>query len=344
MKNIVITTLFALATTTTAFANGNGQLPPGANPPGNGHGCLNNPGIGCGPQPTPTPPPPPVTPPAQHLPPGAESESSSGSTSGSASESTSGSESTSTTNGAVSGENTGTFNNDGSQVTNVNVGVEANLGPVRASGGSGGSGGSATASGNGAGNTTNVTTENTTVYKRIEVPVLFNPVPPSTAVVGNIETHVTACGPLQQVIKTPVKGTYVGVFKNTSIDLGEDMELAPVRDEAGNEVYYAEKMFVEGSEKVIRRFGSQVYITTALPNVSGASTFSIGFAGSSGGGNGGAGSSSAMTRIVTKVMVISCELSGAYKLVQAPEEAKTAFGLTRDDLAAALKAAGTASK
>jgi hypothetical protein len=64
MKYIVTAALFAL-TANTAFATGQ-QLPPGANPPGNGHGCLNNPGIGCGPRPTPTPtpPPPPVTPPA----------------------------------------------------------------------------------------------------------------------------------------------------------------------------------------------------------------------------------------------------------------------------------------
>lgn len=64
MKQMMITMLFALAAG-SAFSTGqdNNNLPPGANPPGGGHGCLNNPGIGCGPRPTPpAPPPAPVVP------------------------------------------------------------------------------------------------------------------------------------------------------------------------------------------------------------------------------------------------------------------------------------------
>jgi hypothetical protein len=144
-----------------------------------------------------------------------------------------------------------------------------------------------------------------------------------------METRVTTCGPLMQVVKNPVKGTHVGIFTNTYIDLGQDMELASVFDANGQQIFYTEQTFANG---VTRLFGSQAVITTALPNVSGASTLSIGFAGSNGGGNGGAGSSSAMSRIVTKVTVSPCEIPGAYMT----SSEKQIVGLTKEDLKAAL--------
>lgn len=195
----------------------------------------------------------------------------------------------------------------------------------------------AVATGNGAGNSTNITTLSSTVDKRIEVPVLFNPLPTTVTTAGNLVTERLACGPLQQVVKTPVLGTQVGIFVNTSIDLGNDFELASVFDKDGNQVYYTEKEFVEDGAKVVRRFGTQAIVVTALPNVSGASTISIGFAGSHGGANGGAGASSAMSRIVTKVTLSSCELPGAFKVVKSTE--KTVVGLTREDLLSALQQA-----
>jgi hypothetical protein len=231
----------------------------------------------------------------------------------------------------------GTFENNGKQSTtigpvsstseggevsrsgNSTVDVAAQGGSVKNAGNGNGSGntlapvatsGSASeaqATGNGAGNSTSIST--TITNKRIEVPVLFNPLPPTITTSGPMETHVTQCGPLMQIVKTPVKGTHVGIFKNTYIDLGQDMELSPIYDRNGTQIYYTEQKFANG---VTRLFGSQAIITTALPNVSGASTLSIGFAGTNGGGNGGAGSSSAMSRIVTKVTISPCELPGAY--------------------------------
>lgn len=252
----------------------------------------------------------------------------------------------------------GTFENNGKQSTtigpvsstseggkvtgsgNSTVDVAAQGGSVKNAGNGNGSGntlapvatsGSASeaqATGNGAGNSTSIST--TITNKRIEVPVLFNPLPPTITTSGPMETHVTQCGPLMHIIKTPVKGTHVGIFSNTYIDLGNDMELAPVYDRNGVQVYYTEQKFANG---VTRLFGSQAIITTALPNVSGASTFSIGYANNSGGGNGGAGSSSAMSRIVTKVIVSQCELPGAYMVASE----KQVVGLTKEDLEAALK-------
>jgi hypothetical protein len=172
---------------------------------------------------------------------------------------------------------------------------------------------------------------------RIDVPVLFNPTPPSVSVIGNMETRVTACGPLMNIKKTSVHGTHIGIFTNTAVDLGEDYELVPVVNNQNEQVYYTEKQFSDG---VTRLFGSQAIITTALPNVSAASSFSFGFAGNNGGGNGGAGASSAMTRIVTKITVAACELR-AYR---SEKVQKTVGGLTREDLIAALAEAQLRAK
>ncbi len=268
----------------------------------------------------------------------------------------------------VSGSNTGTFQNDGKQTTTVGPNTSTSSGgnvagsgnsnvKVDTKGGAGGTvkdvgngngsgntlkNGDATANGNGAGNTTNVNTSTTNVQP-VQVPVLFNPLPPLVTAAGSLITERLACGPLQQVVKTKVYGTQVGIFKNTSIDLGSDYELAPVFEADGKQRYYNEREFMESGEKVVRRFGNQAIVVTALPNVSGASTLSIGFAGTNGGGNGGGGSSSAMSRIVTKITMSDCELPGAYKMVRvatvAPKPvvaATPAPQLTRDDILGAL--------
>lgn len=271
-------------------------------------------------------------------------------------------------NGSVNGTNQGTFTNDGRQNMAVDArGGNTNIGPVSSSstassasnsaggaGGKGGAGGAvdnsgnsrstsgidrsgnssantgaSTATGNGAGNSTNITTN--TVYKHIEVPVLFNPVPPSSIAGSGFVTHVFTCGPLLRVDQSAVIGTYVGILTNTEINLGQDMGLAPILDANGKPVRYEEETYPDG---VTRRFGSQAFVTTALVQVSGARTLSIGFAGSDGGANGGAGSSSAMSRIVTKVIIAPCELPGAYRV----STEKIVVGITKADLEEALRA------
>ncbi len=174
----------------------------------------------------------------------------------------------------------------------------------------------ATATGNGAGNSTSYNDSSKTTYKQVSVPVMFNPVPPSMSSTSLMTKETFTCGPLQQVIKTRVDGKQVGTFTDTIVYLGEDYELGPIMDKNGEQIYYKEKIFIENGEQILRRFGTQASIVTALPNVSGASSFSLGFAGTGGGGSGGVGSSSAMQRIVTKITLADCELPGAYKLVQ----------------------------
>jgi hypothetical protein len=226
--------------------------------------------------------------------------------------------------GAVKGTNEGTFKNDGRQSTAVGA-QGGNTGPVSSSS----TGGTSGVAANGAGNSTDITTN--TVYKHIEVPVLFNPLPPSSIAGSGFVTHVFACGPLLRVDQSAVIGTYVGILSNTEINLGQDMGLAPVLDANGRPVRYEEETYPDG---VTRRFGSQAFITTALVQVSGARTISLGWASSSGGGNGGAGSSSAMSRIVTKVIIAPCELPGAYRV----STEKTVVGITKADLEEALRA------
>ena len=252
----------------------------------------------------------------------------------------------------VSGSNAGTFQNDGKQTTSIGLGLDSksssdnkntvSTGSSAGASNSGSSDSTSSATGNGAGNTTNVNTSTTNVQP-VQVPVLFNPLPPLVTAAGSLITERLACGPLQQVVKTKVYGTQVGIFKNTSIDLGSDYELAPVFEADGKQRYYNEREFMESGEKVVRRFGNQAIVVTALPNVSGASTLSIGFAGTNGGGNGGGGSSSAMSRIVTKITMSDCELPGAYKMVRvatvAPKPvvaATPAPQLTREDILGAL--------
>lgn len=143
------------------------------------------------------------------------------------------------------------------------------------------------------------------------------------------------CGPLQQVTKTPVSGVQVGIFTNTKIELGYDYELAPVV-ENGAQVYYREREFNEGGAKVVRRFGSQAVIVYALPNVSGGSSFQIGGAGTNGGATGGAGASSAMQRIVDRIIISVCELPGAYRLEAVVTTSAAPVGPTAEDVLAAL--------
>ncbi len=224
---------------------------------------------------------------------------------------------------------TSTLNN----ATTANGGAGGNAAGGNAAGGNaaGGNAAGGNATGNGAGNSTTTNTTTTTNYKQVSVLPLFMPTPASVVTTSQIVTERTACGPLMTVTRKGVLGTHIGFFTNTKIDLGEDMEIAPVFDETTKEqLMYIERTFTEAGEKVIRRFGSQSIITTALPTVSAASSMSLGVAGTNGGGNAGGGASSAMSRIVTKVQIIPCELPGAYKLVEVPK------GPTRDEVSGIL--------
>ena len=137
---------------------------------------------------------------------------------------------------------------------------------------------------------------------------------PSTVAIGNIIKETMACGVLQSVQRDDVKGTYLGLFKKSEVNLGTDDTLVPFVNEAGEETYYKR---VLGSDGKYRLMGHQPVVYTTQLSVSGARNLSLGGGGSNQEwGQVGAGSSSAMTRLVSKIQLRSC--------VAAVEEVATA--------------------
>ena len=140
---------------------------------------------------------------------------------------------------------------------------------------------------------------------------------PSTVAVGNIIKETMACGVLQSVQRDTVKGTYMGLFKRSQIDLGTDDSLVPFTNETGEEVYYKR---VLGSDGKYRLMGHQPIIYTTVLSVSGARNLSLGGGGSQQEwGQAGVGASSAMNRLVSKIQLRSC--------VMAVEQVPTVAGI-----------------
>ena len=130
---------------------------------------------------------------------------------------------------------------------------------------------------------------------------------PSTVAVGNIIKETMACGVLQSVQRDTVKGTYLGLFKRSQIDLGTDDSLVPFTNETGEEVYYKR---VLGSDGKYRLMGHQPIIYTTVLSVSGARNLSLGGGGSEQEwGQAGVGASSAMNRLVSKIQLRSCVMA-----------------------------------
>ena len=130
---------------------------------------------------------------------------------------------------------------------------------------------------------------------------------PSTVAVGNMIKETMACGVLQSVQRDTVKGTYLGLFKRSQIDLGTDDSLVPFTNETGEEVYYKR---VLGSDGKYRLMGHQPIIYTTMLSVSGARNLSLGGGGSQQEwGQAGVGASSAMNRLVSKIQLRSCEMA-----------------------------------
>ena len=130
---------------------------------------------------------------------------------------------------------------------------------------------------------------------------------PSTVAVGNIIKETMACGVLQSVQRDTVKGTYLGLFKRSQIELGTDDSLVPFTNETGEEVYYKR---VLGSDGKYRLMGHQPIIYTTVLSVSGARNLSLGGGGSQQEwGQAGVGASSAMSRLVSKIQLRSCVMA-----------------------------------
>lgn len=135
---------------------------------------------------------------------------------------------------------------------------------------------------------------------------------PSTIGVGNIIKETSGCGPLQAIQRTPVRGTFIGIFKSSSIDQGWTDDLVPYT-ENGKVVDYRQVNLADGSGYTL--YGHQSIMFTTVVGV--ASNRNIAIGGGSGGdwGQGGTGSSSSSQRLVTSIQLRACEL-GTIKYVQ----------------------------
>lgn len=225
--------------------------------------------------------------------------------------------STGGTNTATGGTyTTGALNAGGATVGNTDNASRATTGASKSSigntstGGNSLTGGTQTAQTGSNTSSTNVDAadRSTTNYRSValELPSV-GVTAPSTVAVGNIIKETMACGVLQSVQRDTVKGTYLGLFKRSQIDLGTDDSLVPFTNETGEEVYYKR---VLGSDGKYRLMGHQPIIYTTVLSVSGARNLSLGGGGSQQEwGQAGVGASSAMNRLVSKIQLRSCEMA-----------------------------------
>jgi hypothetical protein len=144
--------------------------------------------------------------------------------------------------------------------------------------------------------------------RTVYVPSVVPMTPPSHVGTSELLKETTACGPLQQVVRTPVTGIFFGAVKRQPIDLGTTDELAPYVDEAGQMQLFRE-VPVQSNPNAVRLIGHQATIVTT--SISLASTRNVALGGASGSGSwaqAGAGASSAMTQLVSSIQLRSCDM------------------------------------
>lgn len=142
--------------------------------------------------------------------------------------------------------------------------------------------------------------------KAIFIPPVVPGTPPSQLAVGNIIRETSACGPLQHIVREPVTGTFIGLFRNATVDQGWSDDLQPYRDDTGAQIDYRRERQPNGD---VRLFGHQVIMFTTVVGV--ASNRNIALGGGSGGGSwgqGGMGSSSSNQRMITTIQLRDCEI------------------------------------
>jgi hypothetical protein len=143
----------------------------------------------------------------------------------------------------------------------------------------------------------------------IFIPPVVPATPPSTVAAGNLIKETTTCGPLQRVVRTPVDGTFIGLFRRSQVDQGWTEDLAPYLDARGREQVYREVPLEDGSG--VRVYGHQAIMFTTVVGVASNRNIAIGGGGGSSGGNwgqGGMGSSSSNQRMITTIQLRSCEV------------------------------------
>lgn len=142
--------------------------------------------------------------------------------------------------------------------------------------------------------------------REIFIPSVVPGTPSSQIAAGDIIKETSACGPLQHIVRQPVTGTFIGLFRNASVAQGWSDDLEPYRDADGVQQDYRRERLANGD---VRMFGHQVVMFTTVVGV--ASNRNIALGGGSGGGSwgqGGMGSSSSNQRMVTTIQLRDCEI------------------------------------
>jgi hypothetical protein len=132
------------------------------------------------------------------------------------------------------------------------------------------------------------------------------PSTPSAALgVGNVTTLVSACGPLQKVVREQVVGTFVGLVKKSTIKQGYDETLAPYYDSTGYQVDYRRVPQLDGSVKLM---GHQVITSMAIVGVAASRNVALGGGSGNDWGQVGGGSSSSIQQVVSRIQLRECEV------------------------------------
>lgn len=200
-----------------------------------------------------------------------------------------------------------------------------------------GSNNGARLNGTGNGGGANVTTNNSSVSKVLQVNLPATPaVAPAVTAAQGI-TITGTCGPLREVESIPVEYLLVGHIGMDKVQLSGQMtdRLVPVKGEDGKVKNFNVVDNGDGTKSEMGTIASE-----AIVMVSGSTSkqFGFGVIGSNGGGNASNGSSGAV--VITQRIIVtgSCELR-RYKevpLVTTTQSGTTAIaGLTKDDLLAA---------
>lgn len=162
------------------------------------------------------------------------------------------------------------------------------------------------------GNKTVVSDNSSYRSKSIFIPSVVPGNQSSTIAAANIIKETTACGPLQSVVRTPITGTWNGLFRSVPVNQGFTYDLAPYTDVNGQTQAYIEEV---GQDGVRRVFGHQAIIFSTVIGLASNRNVALGGGGSDGGwGQAGMGASSSNQQLVTNIQLKRCEM-GAYKEV-----------------------------
>lgn len=155
--------------------------------------------------------------------------------------------------------------------------------------------------------------------RAILIPPVVPGTPSSQLATGDIIKETSACGPLQHIVRQPVDGTFIGLFRSVSVPQGWSDDLEPFRDPDGRLIDYRSERQADGD---VRLFGHQVVMFTTVVGVASNRNVALGGGGGSGWGQGGMGSSSSNQRMVTTIQLRDCEI-GTMRTVQVEVPPKT---------------------